>query len=329
MFLEKIPVRRLSQFVIGYMLLAFGWWTYHLWGQNNLLLDARKEALERRFDPRNNGQNVTKIADTQEYKSIVRKWSRERRMVVTEGLFFTICLIIGLWLINRSARRELALARQRRNFMLSITHELKSPLASMRLIMETICKHELERPKVEMLCQNGLKDTSRLQYLVEDLLLAARLEDNWRPLPEPVDLTGLVRDIRTGLQVRFPRANLQVRIPPDFPPVQADKSGLTSVVQNLIENAIKYSPEGTLVEFTADKVNGRVRLCVTDEGQGIPDAEKKAVFEKFYRLGNEETRQASGTGLGLYIVEQVVKAHGGSIQVTDNQPKGTVFTLEI
>jgi two-component system phosphate regulon sensor histidine kinase PhoR len=329
MFLEKIPVRRLSRFVIGYMLLAFGWWSYHLWCQNNLLLAAQQEALERRFDPRNNGENLTKIADTKEYKAILRKWTRERRMVVTEGLFFTICLIIGLWLINRSSHRELALARQRRNFMLSITHELKSPLASMRLIMETLCKHDLERPKVEKLCQNGLKDTSRLQNLVEDLLLAARLEDNWRPLPEPVDLNGVIRDIRTGLQTRFPRANLQVRIPSDFPPVQADKSGLTSVIQNLIENAIKYSPEGTLVEFTADKVNGRVRLCVADQGQGIPDAEKKAVFEKFYRLGNEETRQASGTGLGLYIVQQVVKAHGGSIQVTDNQPKGTVFTLEI
>ena len=329
MLLEKIPVRRLSQFVIGYMLLAFGWWSYHLWCQNDLLLKAGKEALELRFDRQNNGLNVTKVADTKEYKSLVRKWEKERRMVVTEGIFFTICLIIGMWVINRSSRRELALARQRRNFLLSITHELKSPLSSLRLIMETMCKHELERGQVERLCHNGLKDASRLQNLVEDLLLAARLEDNWHPLAEPVDLGSMLRDIRAGLQVRFPRANLQVRIPTDFPPIQADRSGLTSVVQNLLENAIKYSPEGTTVEFTADKVNGRVRLCVSDEGQGIPDAEKKAVFEKFYRLGNEETRQASGTGLGLYIVQQVVKAHGGSIQVTDNQPKGTVFTLEM
>ncbi len=329
MLFAKMPVRRLSQFVTGYMLLAFGWWSYHLWCQNNLLFDAQKEALELRFDRRNNGQNLTKLADTQEYKGIVRKWEKERRMVVMEGLFFSICLVIGLILINRSSRRELALARQRRNFMLSITHELKSPLASIRLIMETMCKHDLDRPKVEKLCGNGLKDASRLQSLVEDLLLAARLEDNWRPLAEPVDLATLLRDIQAGLHVRFPQANLQVYIPEDFPPIQADKSGITSVVQNLIENAIKYSPKGSTVIFKADKAHGRVRLCVTDQGQGIPDTEKKAVFEKFYRLGNEETRQANGTGLGLYIVEQVVKAHGGTIQVTDNQPKGTVFTLEI
>ncbi|MEO6039378.1 MAG: HAMP domain-containing sensor histidine kinase [Saprospiraceae bacterium] len=329
MLFEKIPVRRLSQFLIGYMLLAFGWWSYHLWCQNNRLFAAEKAALELKFDPRNNGQNLSKLVDTKEYKALQNKWNRERRMVVMEGLFFTLCLVIGLWLINRSARRELDMARQRRNFMLSITHELKSPLASLRLMLDTLCKHDLERVKVEKLCKNGLKDVDRLQSLVEDLLLAARLEDNWRPFIEAVDLYALLRDIRAGLQVRFPHANLQVHIPKDFPPVQADRSGLTSVVQNLLENAIKYSPEGTTVAFDADKMNGRLRLRVADEGQGIPDAEKKAVFEKFYRLGNEETRQTNGTGLGLYIVRQVVKAHGGTIQVTDNQPKGTVFTLEI
>lgn len=327
---EKIPVRRLSQFVIGYMMLAFGWWSYHLWCQNDLLLKARQEVLESSPRRQEQGYNATKLADTAEYKKIVRKWQRERRMVVTEGLFFTLCLIIGLWLINRSSHREIRLAHQRRNFLLSITHELKSPLASIILILDTICKRKsLERMQVEKLCHSGLKDASRLQILVEDLLLAARLEDSWHPLPEPVDLNVLAHDICTRLKVRFPTANLVLRIPEDFPPVQADKAGLTSVIQNLLENAVKYSPDGAPVEFTAEKLNGRLRLRVADHGQGIPDAEKRAVFEKFYRLGNEETRQTTGTGLGLYIVQQVVKAHGGNIQLTDNQPKGAVFTLEM
>lgn len=327
---EKIPVRRLSHFVIGYMLLAFGWWSYHLWCQNNRLLEAKQEALELKFSRQNSGFNVTKLADTVEYKTIIRKWESERRMVVLEGLFFTICLIIGMWLINRSSHREITLAHQRRNFLLSITHELKSPLASIILIIETICKRELlERAQVEKLCYAGLRDADRLKHLVEDLLLAARLEDKWQPLAEPVDLGALARDICAGLKVRYPMANMAIRIPKDFPPIQADKAGITSVVQNLLENAIKYSPEGTPVELTGEKFNGRIRLQVSDEGQGIPDTEKKAVFEKFYRLGNEETRRATGTGLGLYIVQQVVKAHGGSIQLTDNQPKGAVFTLEM
>ncbi len=327
---DKIPGRRLSHFVIGYMVLAFGWWSYHLWCQNDLLLRSKQEALELRFDRKNQGLNLTKLADTVEYKAIVRKWERERRMVVAEGIFITICLIIGVWLINGSSHRALALAHQRRNFLLSITHELKSPLASIILIIETIYKRELlERNQVERLCHAGLKDADRLKHLVEDLLLAARLEDKWQPLAEPVNLDSLTRDISAGLRVRFPKANLAIRIPESFPPVQADKAGLTSVIQNLLENAIKYSPEGTPVELTAEKVNGRLQLRVSDEGQGIPDSEKKAVFEKFYRLGNEETRQATGTGLGLYIVQQVVKAHGGQIRLTDNLPKGAVFTLEM
>jgi len=129
--------------------------------------------------------------------------------------------------------------------------------------------------------------------------------------------------------LRFPQANIQFDFPNDLPPVQADKSGLTSIVQNLLENAVKYSPEGALIRFTAQQADGKFRLQVTDHGRGIPDAEKQAVFEKFYRIGNEETRQATGTGLGLYIVSQVVKAHGGVIRLTDNQPQGTVFTIEM
>jgi signal transduction histidine kinase len=213
--------------------------------------------------------------------------------------------------------------------MPSITHELKSPLASIRLVLETQCRRDLPREQVEKLCQHGLRDAARLQSLVEDLLLAARLEDNWNPLPEPVDLHTLARDSVRGLQVRFPQANIRIDLPEDFPPVQADKMGLTAVVHNLLENAVKYSPEGAPVALTAERVDGRFLLRVADQGYGIPDDEKKAVFEKFYRLGNEETRQATGTGLGLYIVSQVVKAHRGKIDVANNHPRGTVFTIEI
>ncbi|MBX2892491.1 MAG: GHKL domain-containing protein [Saprospiraceae bacterium] len=329
MRIEKIPVRRMSHFVIGYMVLAFGWWAYSLWQQNDRLYQLEKKALEQRFDPLNRGVNLTQLYQTAEYKKIERNWHKGHRMIIAEGLFFTACLIFGLWVINRSANREVTLARQRRNFLLSITHELKSPIASLRLVLETLHKRELPREQIENLCKGGLKDANRLQQLVEDLLLAARLDDNWRPLLEPVDLPSIARDVAAGLLIRFPKANIQLSFPDNLPPVLADQSGLTAIVQNLLENAVKYSPEGTPVEISVTVEHGRMQLRVADSGQGIPDAEKKAVFEKFYRLGNEETRQSTGTGLGLYIVSQVVKAHGGAIQVTDNKPQGTVFVVEI
>ncbi len=250
-------------------------------------------------------------------------------MVVAEGLFFTLCLAVGLYIINRSANRAVALARQRRNFMLSITHELKSPIAGMRLVLETLGKRELAREQLEKLCAIGVRDASRLQNLVEDLLLAARLEDNWKPHTEPVDLAALAREGVSSLQVRFPAARFHLQIPADLPPMLADKPGLGSVLHNLLENAVKYAPEGSTVILSAEHAHGKTILQVKDQGQGIPDGEKTAVFEKFYRVGNEETRKTSGTGLGLYIVQQVVRAHGGTIVIKDNVPRGTVFVVEI
>ncbi len=329
--LKKISLRTLSRFVVGYMLLAFFWWAVHLWRQNDLLFNKEQELLECKFSKNDTrGVNLTQLYQTAEYQKIARRWESRRRMILGEGIFFTCCLVFGLWMVNHSANRELALARQRRNFLLSITHELKSPLAALRLIMETFNRRELPREQVEKLSANGLKDAARLQNLVEDMLLASRLEAHWEPLQEPIDLAALVRDSIGSLKIRFPNANIHVDIPENFAPVSADRSGLISVVQNLLENAVKYSPEGSIVTFKAERQgNGRLQIKIADQGSGIPDAEKKAVFDKFYRLGNEETRRTTGTGLGLYIVQQVVIAHGGTIQITDNQPKGTVVTLEI
>ena len=327
--LEKIPVKLASRVVIGYMLLAFAWWSYHLWSQNDRLFDAEKRAIEARFTHSNQGVNLTQLYETAEYKKAEKAWHKSHRMILSEGIFFTACLIFGLWIVHRSTNREVALARQRRNFLLSITHELKSPIAALRLELETLSKRSLQPEQRDQLLSNGLKDVSRLQNLVEDLLLAARLEDNWRPLPEPIDLPALVQDIAARLLVRFPKANIHLQLPDKLPPVQADKPGLSSVIQNLLENALKYSPPGAAVECQVERIQGKVKIRIADQGHGIPDDEKKAVFEKFYRLGSEETRRSTGTGLGLYIVQQVVKAHGGTITVGNNTPMGTVFVVVI
>ena len=146
---------------------------------------------------------------------------------------------------------------------------------------------------------------------------------------EPVYFDQIAKETAEGLKVRFPEADIRINIPAGLPAVQADKMGLTAIVQNLLENSLKYSSDNAPVELSAEQVGNKFRFRVADQGQGIPDAEKKAVFDKFYRMGNEETRDTTGTGLGLYIVNQVLKAHGGSIQITDNQPQGTIFTIEI
>ncbi len=320
--MKRLSITTLSHFVIGYMILAFGWWSYHLWQQNDRLFEREKQILELQL-------SKTPAEAEQGYKIAEKAWKSGRRMVIAEGLFFTACLVWGLWVIRRSAAREVSLTRQRRNFLLSITHELKSPIASLRLVLETMIKRNLTPEQRTPLLANGLKDADRLQDLVESLLLAARLEDNWRPLQEPLNFANLAQEVVDSLHNRFPDAVFHLKIPADLPLVQADKMGLVAVVQNLLENAVKYSAEKAPIELSAEWNAEKLRIRVADQGQGIPDAEKEAVFEKFYRMGNEETRHSTGTGLGLYIVNQVLKAHGGSIRVVDNLPKGTVFIVEI
>jgi signal transduction histidine kinase len=329
MFTPRISITRLSQLVIGYMMFAFGWWAFHLWQQNERLFKSETQLLECKYKAANQGVNLTQLHKTTEYGKLVKTRNSGRRMVFAEGLFFTLCLAFGLWVINRSANREVTLARQRRNFLLSITHELKSPIAAMRLVLETLKKHTLSTEQQEKLLSNGVKDSDRLQNLVEDLLLAARLEDKWMPVHEPVQLGDIVQECAESLKLRFPDSNFSIGMEAALPPLMADKAGIVSVVKNLLENAIKYSPSGSKIEFSASRVNGRYQIRVADQGQGIPDAEKKKVFEKFYRVGSEDTRKNTGTGLGLYIVDQVVRAHKGSIEVSNNKPQGTVFTIHI
>lgn len=324
-----MSITRISRFVIGYMILAFGWWAFHLWERNEMIFEAEKKLLEYKFSRNNQGLNLTQLEGTAEYAKIQAVRRSGRRMIVAEGLFFTACLMFGLWVIRRSADREVSLARQRRNFLLSITHELKSPIASMRLGLETMRKHALNDDQRKGLLNNGLKDADRLQHLVEDLLLAARMEDRWQPLPEPVDLQAVSTEIVETIRNRFPHANIQVEAPPTWPSLVVDGPGIIAVIKNLLENAVKYSPEGAPVVYAVKAVNDRCQIQVADQGQGIPDAEKGRIFEKFYRIGNEDTRNHTGTGLGLFIVKQVVDAHKGSVKVADNKPKGTVFTVLI
>lgn len=327
--LPKLSITLFSRLVIIYMLLAFSWWAYHLWEQNDRLFEAHKAILELRFYGKNNGVNTTQLEGTSEYRHDLGLWQSGRRMIVAEGLFFTICLIFGLYMMRRSANREVSLARERRNFLLSITHELKSPIAAMRLALDTLLKRKLNEEQHKQLVSNGLKDADRLQQLVEDLLLAARLEDKWQPVREPLDLAALAADCAEMLKARFPAANIQVQSAETLPAVIADKPGMTAVLKNLMENAVKYSTEGSPVFVSLDMLEGKHRIQITDQGRGIPDGEKRKVFEKFYRVGNEETRSSTGTGLGLYIVNQVVKAHHGAISLRDNQPQGSVFTISV
>lgn len=249
-------------------------------------------------------------------------------MIIGEGVFFAIIFLVGAYRLKKTFVRERAMQQQQRNFLLAVTHELKSPLASIKLYIQTILKRELDKEQQQKFLSNSLKDIERLDDLVENVLIATKLESIRPTFPkEEINLTSLIQSVATRLQgngghSHHLRLDLEEEV---F--LQADKFALTNVVTNLIENAIKYSPGGGEIAISLEQEEGQIRFCVADQGVGISNEEKKNVFQKFYRVGNEETRKAKGTGLGLYIVKIVLEKHHAQIKIKDNHPTGSIFEV--
>lgn len=323
--MKQSRLRILSWLIMLYMVLAFLWWAVLLFQKNRETFTVEKALLECRHEV----PEGTRIEDYPPYQKLLNRFQRQQRMIIGEGFVFLLTLAAGLWFINDGFYREIKASENQRNFLLSITHELKSPLASIQLVLETLLKRQLPEEQRREFLQTALDENERLNTLVENLLLSARLDSGYEPAFEETNLGELARRIVHRLQLRHPNAHIRLEMPANLPLLKADEAGLLSILYNLLENAIKYGgdpPEVTL-RLAAD--DDEVLIEVADNGHGIPATERHAIFKKFYRIGSELTRQTKGTGLGLFIVDQVVKAHRGKVSVHDHKPRGTVFSIRL
>src|SRR5471030_744481 len=251
-------------------------------------------------------------------------------MIVGEGSIFIIVFLVGAIWLHRSIIRERKLQEQKKNFLLSVTHELKSPLASIKILLQTIQKRSLNKAQIQDFIGKSLLDIERLDDMVENMLLASKIDNQSYTFPKAsFNLSVLVDSIVNRLQVTRCDCNQQIINAEIEPKIQitGDKFALTSVVTNLIENAIKYSGPCEVVEVKLFQKEGKVLLQVADHGIGIADSEKNRILDKFYRVGSEDTRNTKGTGLGLYIVKEVLDKHQASIKVKDNRPAGSIFEV--
>ncbi|MBK9017427.1 MAG: GHKL domain-containing protein [Saprospiraceae bacterium] len=314
---------------MAYMLMAFAWWSLLLFTKNQDAFYAKRDLMKIGMVAEGRVKSDTEFEQTVDYQELAKKYQRQERMIFGEALMFVLTLLAGLWFINQGYQKEVKANQQRRNFLLSITHELKSPISSIRLVLETLLRRELPKEKANLLATSALRENERLHELVENLLLSAKLETAYQPHFEEINLAALLEDLMAKLADRHPEAVIALEKPDDFPMVKMDRQGIISMATNLLENAIKYADDRPEIEVRLFYDKNKVTMEFADNGPGISDKEKKRVFEKFYRIGSEETRKTKGTGLGLFIVQQVVKAHNGRIQVLDNQPKGTVFKIVI
>jgi signal transduction histidine kinase len=299
------------------MALALGWWTILLYQKVSNSYEIQTSVLDK-----------SAPSYAEDLAQHAQEYQRELVMIIGEGIVFVIILGLGLYLINRAYHKEIEVAYQKRNFLLSITHELKSPLAGIKLAFETLKKHKLEKNKEIELIDAAIDENNRLNKLVNNLLLAAKVEKEYFVEKELIHFNAVIEEVIESYQFKYPDFKFKF-IPSELPAILFDREGVYSIIHNLIDNSIKYSIDKKEIEISTRMHNHNIELQVADQGIGIPENEHNHVFEQFYRVGSEDTRTAIGTGLGLYIVQKIVRAHKGIIQIFSNKPNGSIFKIKL
>lgn len=264
----------------------------------------------------------------QEVQNILSKEKRKTTQYVGEGAVFFLVIIASAIFIYRVVRRQLKAGLQQQYFMMAITHELKTPIAVAKLNLETLQKRKLDETQQQKLIQNTLQETNRLNALCNNILLVSQMEDKlYHVTNEEINLGELLNNTVQDFTNRYPQRIYKADIATNCL-IKGDRLLLQLAINNLIENATKYSPKEKTVAIELLKAASSIIFLVKDEGNGIPRDDKQKIFEKFYRIGNAATRQAKGTGLGLYLTKKILLQHKASISVTDNMPMGSIFTIE-
>ena len=224
--------------------------------------------------------------------------------------------------------------RLRDEFVAMVSHDLRTPLTSIVGFIDLMLDDELDPLSAERrgYLEIAQRNAQRLHHLVDDLLLAARLQAGRLDLaPEELDLREVAEASIGGARLRAEsaRVGLDLRTTQEPVLVRADRRQMFQLLDNLLSNALKFTPEGGAVTVTAAASAGAARLEVADTGIGVPVDEQARVFDRFYRTSTTRARQLPGIGLGLHIARAIVEAHGGSISCTNVDPAGAVFRVDL
>ncbi|MBC7886817.1 MAG: two-component sensor histidine kinase [Ferruginibacter sp.] len=303
-------------FLLSYIIAALVFWFIAL-NQQNQQMAALELSQLRTDDPQYNSQ----------LKKITNIKKRKTTQYLGEGSIFLLLILSGAVFIYRAVKRQLKSGQQQQNFMMAVTHELKTPIAITKLNLETLQKRKLAESQQQRLIQNTIQEANRLNALCNNMLLASQIEAGGHSITkEEINLTDLLNDCVNDFIMRYPQRVFNKELGDEIY-MNGDMLMLQMAVNNLIDNAIKYSPKESVITIILHRQDNRIILTVKDEGKGIDTAEKKKVFDKFYRIGNKATKGAKGTGLGLYLTKKIAAQHHATIFVTDNTPTGSNFTI--
>ena len=301
---------------LTYMIAAFIWWYVSLEKQNNEIAAIKFQSIQL-SDP----SLAAKTHAIQDFQL------RKTKQFMGEGLTFLLLFLLGAIYVYRSLLKQLRYADQQQNFMMAVTHELKTPIAISHLNIETLLKRDLDSAQQLKLLEATLKETKRLDSLSTNILLTAQLDmGKYEANKQLVNLSELLRQNIKSFQERYPSRICNTLVE-DAMEIQGEPLLIQLLINNLIDNANKYAPVTEPIYIHLQSYQNTIQLIVKDQGPGIAADDKNKVFEKFYRIGSESTRTNKGSGLGLYLCKKIAEFHNASIQLTNNMPTGSIFTV--
>jgi signal transduction histidine kinase len=254
-----------------------------------------------------------------------------QRFLLLGILVMVLFLIFGTYFIARAIRREAETLRMQSAFVSAVSHEFRSPLTSLRQMSEILALGRVPSEERRQLYYETLVgETTRLQRLIESLLNFGKMEAGARRYHfETLDATVLVRRVASEFEPHIAGLGRRIELQgtPSRCMIEADPDAICVALRNLLDNALKYSPDHPVVWVEWGVRNEHVAIAVRDQGPGIADSEKKAIFRKFVRGSAAAATRASGSGVGLAMVRYIVEAHGGDITVASEPGQGSTFTL--
>ncbi|MGH2564117.1 MAG: sensor histidine kinase [Ginsengibacter sp.] len=320
-FKNKFKVKRLLTiyilywFLLAYILAALVFWFITLNSQNIEISKYRLDMID-----------VDDDLHQQKQQEIANATQRNTTQYLGEGITFLILICSGAVFVFRIINRQFKQAQQQQDFIMAITHELKTPIAITKLNLETLQKRALDNTQQQKLISTTIHEVNRLNALCNNLLLTSQIEaGEYNVAKEEINFSKLVKECAHDFTIRFPQRKIETYLP-DTTFITGDLLLLKLAVNNLLDNAIKYSDKDDIVLLKLFQTDKTIKLQVIDEGHGITHDEKKKIFEKYYR-GMQ--RQAKGTGLGLYVTKKIIQEHNGNIGITNNLPQGSIFEITL
>ena len=279
-----------------YVLLQFAWWAYHIVDLTSLLHEQPEYIRKRTF------------------------------MILGEGAVFFAIVAFAIVQIRKSIRKDMELSRQQKNFLLAVTHELKTPIASVKLYLQTLKRHQLDAEKRNEIAENALLENERLQQIIDNILSVSQLENKTFQLhAETVNIKESIHHAIKVPQLKN-AADFEIYCPEDLE-FRLDKNAWHSILTNLIDNALKYAGDFPRISIHCERDAAGLQVIFEDNGIGVPEEKLEIIFQRFARLGLEETRSAKGVGLGLYIVRELIRAMHGEITAQNNPKGGLKFII--